>query len=68
VAQLVGLPGVDPNQSSLPDWEGGMDEAAYEPWDALLGAAESLPAYLFDADSRAELQIALRLRALQAPA
>ena len=60
VAQLVRLPGVDPNQSALPDWEEEMEDGAYEPWQQLLADAESLPAYLFDAGATAELQIALR--------
>jgi hypothetical protein len=68
VAQLVGLPGVDPNQTALPDWEGDMEAAAYTPWHDLLVEADSLPAYLFNHETSAELQVNLRGLPLQRPA
>lgn len=60
LAQLTGVAGVDPQQVTLPDWDGDASDAAQQRWQSLLGESDSLPAYLFDVGQTATLEVALR--------
>lgn len=67
VAQLTGLAGVDPNQVGLPGW---IDDLAGELPASLLDLLEqtdTLPAYLFNADDEALLEVSLRGLPAQRP-
>lgn len=59
LAQLLGLPGVDPSQVPMQDWNDGLAGVSAEWLRALQGAGE-LPAYLFERGNEARLEIALR--------
>lgn len=58
-AQLIGLPGVDPNQVAMVDWD-EVSDGVPSPWDGALSDAGNLPAYLFEAEAEATLEVALR--------
>ena len=58
-AQLTGLPGVDPNQVNMAEWEDTVGKVP-SPWDNVLSETDDLPAFLFDAEAEATLDIALR--------
>lgn len=68
VAQLTGLPGIDPNQVALPDWTGELDDELPPALFEVIDEADELPAFLFDAGAEAALEVALRgLPAQRAP-
>lgn len=61
LAQFTGVPGVDPMQAGVPSWHDVLDDdAAADAWQALLADADTLPAFLLDADSTATLEVQLR--------
>lgn len=66
LAQLLGLPGVDPSQVPMQDWGDGLAEVSTQ-WRQPLQDAEALPAYLFERGNEARLEIALRGLPAQRP-
>lgn len=60
IAQLEGLPGIDPEQAGAPQWREGLGEATTARWGWLFDAAEDLPAYLFGPGAKATLEVSLR--------
>jgi hypothetical protein len=60
-AQLEGVPGVDPQQVSIPAWDDGVQPDFGVRWSSMLFAdAEELPAFLMQPGDTATLAIALR--------
>jgi hypothetical protein len=60
LAQLDGVPGVDPDQVGIPDWNAVFDSGDSGVWQALFADSASLPAYVFDRDAVAVLDVRLR--------
>jgi hypothetical protein len=65
VAQLTGLPGVDPTQVQLADWNAGIQTGGA--WQQVLADGRQHPAYLFTRDDTAKLEISLRGLPAQRP-
>ena len=60
LAQLGGVPGVDPDQIGMPDWNDLFANGDNATWQELFADSESLPAYLFDRDAVGVLDVKLR--------
>lgn len=67
IAQLEGVPGIDPAQAGAPDWNAGLSEATAARWGWLFADAGELPAYLFAPEAKATLAVSLRGLPTQRP-
>lgn len=66
-AQLEGVPGVDPQQVSIPDWFEALGDGSESRWAALFEDARELPAFLMQSGDTARLEISLRGLPAQRP-
>ena len=66
IAQLEGVPGVDPDQADVPEWTEGVGPDTLARWHWLL-ATTALPTFVLDAQAQATLAASLRGLPAQRP-
>ncbi len=60
IAQLEGVPGVDPEQANVPDWMENLGEETAQRWHWMLAEANALPTFALASGATATLAVSLR--------